>query len=577
MITLNSVNDILELVTSSSATIAYDITYNDMIPGVSALSGSTSGTISSATTTTILSNPAEGTTRSISYISIRNAHASTLNNVTVQKDISGTNYELTPPVDLAHGEVLQYEDDYGWKHLDIDGNLAGGGGGGASLTTGQESNVNSYPFTLSTEQDAKLDSIDSNLGSINSSTSELPAQTSLLTDIDSKLNDIKGYTDQIEAGISSTNGILADGTQRTLIEPRTATGNITTQNLVPAGVATAGSAVELDVSGYSGAIVQVTGTHTGALSLQYTVDGATWVTGASCFFNVSGTTAPTNIITSAANGIFRIPTFGAKKIRVTGLAAMTGTTVVTIISSAGSSYLDAGNITSIISSVAISSTGGSAYLVKNEDTAAATGDAGIATWRVRRDTLTVSASATGDYNEMASTKYGAGYVKDEERQKATYSFSCEFTPAASATDILEIKASGTKTITIQVVEVYAFATAATVQPIDLLRRSTLNTGGTRTAVTAIKHEEADAAATAAVNFYTANPTTGTLVGKLRAMPVYFAAAAGTAEYQVKKFNLGELNKPLVLAQNSTQSFVLNIRGSTPSGAVIAVNITITEE
>lgn len=113
-------------------------------------------------------------------------------------------------------------------------------------------------------------------------------------------------------------------------------GNITTQNLVPAGVATANSAVELDLGGgfnYTG--IQVTGTYTGALSVQYSIDGTTWVTvGGTVVGNsiedVSVGTALATIV-SAAQGIRRIRTAGMGKIRVTALAAVTGTAVVTLV------------------------------------------------------------------------------------------------------------------------------------------------------------------------------------------------------------------------------------------------------
>jgi len=56
-------------------------------------------------------------------------------------------------------------------------------------------------------------------------------------------------------------------------------GNITTQNLVPAGAATEGSAVELSLAGNAAFVgIQVTGTYTGALSLQATVNGTSWIT-----------------------------------------------------------------------------------------------------------------------------------------------------------------------------------------------------------------------------------------------------------------------------------------------------------
>ncbi len=116
-----------------------------------------------------------------------------------------------------------------------------------------------------------------------------------------------------------------------------ATGAITTQNLVPAGAATAGSAVELVTINKSGVIVQVVGTYTGVLSLQVTNDGANWVTLATAtgVTNVAaGTTAAT--IASAAPGVYSLNIPGAMKTRVTGLAAMTGTATITIRSTAGS-------------------------------------------------------------------------------------------------------------------------------------------------------------------------------------------------------------------------------------------------
>lgn len=123
----------------------------------------------------------------------------------------------------------------------------------------------------------------------------------------------------------------------------TASGTITTQNLVPAGAATTGSAVELLLNGASGIAVQVTGTYTGALSLQATVDGATWVTlGGSPFLNVN-TGAFLATITSALQGVFQSDVSAYTSIRLTALAAVTGTATVTIRSctAAGLVALDA--------------------------------------------------------------------------------------------------------------------------------------------------------------------------------------------------------------------------------------------
>lgn len=116
----------------------------------------------------------------------------------------------------------------------------------------------------------------------------------------------------------------------------TKSGEITTQNLVPAGAATAGSAVELELGGkYNFLGIQVTGVYTGALSVQFSVNGTNWITvggtvvGNSIEDVTAGTAAAT--IASAAQGIRRIRCTGMNKVRVTGLAAMTGTANVTLL------------------------------------------------------------------------------------------------------------------------------------------------------------------------------------------------------------------------------------------------------
>ena len=118
-----------------------------------------------------------------------------------------------------------------------------------------------------------------------------------------------------------------------------ATGTITTQNLVPAGTATAGSAVEIVLNGASGLQVQITGTYTGVLSLQVTVNGTNWITvGGIPFININ-TGGYLASITSALQGIFKSEVAGALKARITGLAAMTGTATVTINSIPASSMV----------------------------------------------------------------------------------------------------------------------------------------------------------------------------------------------------------------------------------------------
>lgn len=134
------------------------------------------------------------------------------------------------------------------------------------------------------------------------------------------------------AAAGSSSVVLASdqGPVPTSVAVGVASGAITTQNLVPNGVATAGSAVELVLGGAASAAVQVTGTYTGALSVQVTIDGTRWetVTGACVTNMLSGVSAAT--IVSATIGVFTAPCHGALRVRVTGLAAVTGTATVSL-------------------------------------------------------------------------------------------------------------------------------------------------------------------------------------------------------------------------------------------------------
>jgi len=110
----------------------------------------------------------------------------------------------------------------------------------------------------------------------------------------------------------------------------TATGAITTQNLNPnSGVATVGSTVAISsMNGVDNVSVQVTGVYTGALTAQITIDGVNWIA-ASLILNYN-TGAQTSTIVSAATGVFQFGAESATGVRITALAAQTGTATVTL-------------------------------------------------------------------------------------------------------------------------------------------------------------------------------------------------------------------------------------------------------
>jgi hypothetical protein len=101
------------------------------------------------------------------------------------------------------------------------------------------------------------------------------------------------------------------------------------------------------------------------------------------------------------------------------------------------------------------------------------------------------------------------------------------TPAASATDFFTLTGSATKTVKVLSASCWGTSTANAVSSVTALKRSTANTGGTATNPTKTPHDSLNAAATATVAAYTANPTTGTLVGNLKTGPLTTVAPAST--------------------------------------------------
>lgn len=127
------------------------------------------------------------------------------------------------------------------------------------------------------------------------------------------------------------------------ISTETSTGNITTQNLVPNGAATANSAVEITLNGAASLSIQVTGTYTGALSIQLTNDGNRWetITATSIVNTITG--AYTATIASATIGIFQFECGGFLRARITALAAVTGTATITLRATNSSSLVTIDN------------------------------------------------------------------------------------------------------------------------------------------------------------------------------------------------------------------------------------------
>jgi hypothetical protein len=114
-------------------------------------------------------------------------------------------------------------------------------------------------------------------------------------------------------------------------------------------------------------------------------------------------------IATATTGIFQADVTGLVSARVSGLAAMTGTAVVTLRGVVGTSVvaidtaLTAG-VTSLVPGTAATSLG------KAEDAAHASGDTGVLMLGVRTDVPATTSSATADYDALHTGAEGGLHV-----------------------------------------------------------------------------------------------------------------------------------------------------------------------
>ena len=175
----------------------------------------------------------------------------------------------------------------------------------------------------------------------------MTVQTDLATAIDDYIQST--FTGTLPA-ISAEKRNLEDllKIQQSLIDAggadTTATGTITTQNLVPAGAATTGSAVSIDLDSKGTVTIQVTGTYTGALSAQITTDGTNWITPTNTVFKNMVTGANSATIPSASVGIWQIEVIGHAKFRLSALAAVTGTATVALRAAANTSQVSVAGV-----------------------------------------------------------------------------------------------------------------------------------------------------------------------------------------------------------------------------------------
>lgn len=379
--------------------------------------------------------------------------------------------------------------------------------------------------------------------------------------------------------------------------------------------------------------VTITGTWVGTVTFQATVNGTT--EGGGTWFSVPAipptASTPAPVTTATANGSWVVPGGPYLYVRAKMTAYTSGTANVYMVSGTGpTAVMNYSPVTATVSGTVTANqgtAGASAWPVTpitgQTTVAAGAGATGATTQRVVLATDTTVPNVTGNVASGATdsgnpVKTGGKYVAagitltdgqrgdtqldaagrsivtmgtalsstidsiwaSTEGQKATYSASCvKISAVATPTDIFTLTGSASKTIRVISVRVNMEATAAQGVFVQLIKRSTADTGGTSAAPNIAPHDSNSAAATATPLSYTANPTLGSTVAVVDD-GFLTATIAGTATVPNVEFRRTWTanNEQAIVLRGTSQVLAVNLNGySLIGGEKFSVSITWTEE
>lgn len=179
----------------------------------------------------------------------------------------------------------------------------------------------------------------------------------------------------------------------------------------------------------------------------------------------------------------------------------------------------------------------------------------------------------------ASVAESAVLVCDNEPARATFgAFISGINPAVNPTDLLVIQGSASKIVRIKSIVLAGTATTATNVIVNIVRRSSANTGGTTTPIPAVSRDTGNDTSVAVVTLYTANPTTtGNLVGAIDGGRLNLAPAANGAIDRLI-FQYTWQNDQAFTLRSAAEFLTINLGGvSSPGGGVLDVSLAWTEE
>jgi hypothetical protein len=113
----------------------------------------------------------------------------------------------------------------------------------------------------------------------------------------------------------------------------------------------------------------------------------------------------------------------------------------------------------------------------------------------------------------------------------------------------------------------------------MVRRSTANTGGTSATITAGSQDTTNAAATAVVRSYTANPSAlGTVNGVLRSHRFSISTAGGAGNIgPLNEWDFGARPAQAIVLRGTSDMLAINLGGVTITSPILSATVEWTEE
>lgn len=148
-------------------------------------------------------------------------------------------------------------------------------------------------------------------------------------------------------------------------------------------------------------------------------------------------------------------------------------------------------------------------------------------------------------------------------------------PAASCTDLFTITGAAGKLIRVSRLRVGGTQTTGGFVDVFLTKRSAANSGGTSTNPTKVPVSSSSAAADATLNAYTANPTTGALVGNLGCKKLSVPAATAAVDPEAE-WDFRGTQTQMVELRNAQEVLAVNLGGVTVTGGSFTIEAEWTE-